>query len=286
MSSAGRSATARIENTAKERGLSRDDAFTAYAMDRLLFRLGRSRHAADFALKGGVLVAEIIDAQHRFTRDIDLLRSRRGPPDENAMRKIFRDVVAVTAADAVIFAKKNVRATAATRASDGYDGVTLRIGAMVDRTPVDVKIDIGFGDAVLPPSVRRNLTPFLQGDPFAQVMAYPTSVVVAEKVQTLLERFPLIEHRLKDLLDVVVMLRREALGDAELARSMQATFKRRGTTVDLATLEDMCGEVKGKRWETHWATMKKEKLVADAPSLPDAVQDFAGRLRPVLKTLS
>ena len=34
----------RVSNRGSERGLSREDAFTAYVMDRLLHRLGRSRH--------------------------------------------------------------------------------------------------------------------------------------------------------------------------------------------------------------------------------------------------
>ncbi len=47
-----RSITQRVANRAKERRLSREDAFVAYAMDRLLFRLGRSSQAGEFFLKG------------------------------------------------------------------------------------------------------------------------------------------------------------------------------------------------------------------------------------------
>jgi len=43
---------------------------------------------------------------------------------------------------------------------------------------------------------------------------------VAEKVQTLLRRFPLIEHRLEDLLGVVVLAERFALDGPTLTRSM------------------------------------------------------------------
>ena len=56
-----RSVNQRVGNVARERGLDRDDAFVAYAMDRFLYRLGRSSQANEFALKGGVLVANLID---------------------------------------------------------------------------------------------------------------------------------------------------------------------------------------------------------------------------------
>ena len=69
-----KSISQRVANRGRERRLSRDDAFTAYAMDRLLCRLGKSSQASEFFLKGGVLVAQLIRAPHRFTRDIDVLR--------------------------------------------------------------------------------------------------------------------------------------------------------------------------------------------------------------------
>ncbi len=43
----------RVANRAHERGLTRQDALVAYAMDRLLYRLGRSAHARELLLKGG-----------------------------------------------------------------------------------------------------------------------------------------------------------------------------------------------------------------------------------------
>ena len=70
-----------VGNRGSERGLSRNDAFTAYVMDRLLYRIGRSKHAKEFYLKGGILVANLVGSPHRFTRDIDLLRRHGRPVD-------------------------------------------------------------------------------------------------------------------------------------------------------------------------------------------------------------
>lgn len=64
MDARARSASRRVSNRARERGLSRNDALTAYAMDRLLYRLGRSAHVREFFLKGGVLVANLVTAPH------------------------------------------------------------------------------------------------------------------------------------------------------------------------------------------------------------------------------
>lgn len=75
-----RSVAQLVANRGRNRRMTRDDAFKAYAIDRLLYRLGRSKHAKELYLKGGVLVANLIGAPHRFTRDIDVAR-RHGPCD-------------------------------------------------------------------------------------------------------------------------------------------------------------------------------------------------------------
>ena len=156
-------------------------------MDRLLYRLGRSAEARELYLKGGVLVATIVGEPHRFTRDIDLLR-RRGPPDPEDLRKRFRSVIAVSVAtdDGVDFDPKRVRAIRAEREADGYDGVKVSIGAEVGDHPVEVGIDVGFGDAVAPRPLRIELTPFLPEDERPNVVAYPPGPVLAEKIETLM----------------------------------------------------------------------------------------------------
>ncbi len=69
-----------------------------------------------------MLVANLIDAPHRFTRDIDLLR-RHGPPDPEALRLRFREVASLCHDDGVVFDPSGVRAVIADRGEDGLDGI-------------------------------------------------------------------------------------------------------------------------------------------------------------------
>lgn len=171
-----RSVNQAVGNRGREMGLDRNDAFTAFVMDRLLQRLGRSRFARDFYLKGGLLVANLLDAPHRFTRDIDLLR-RRGRPSPDALRVVFREIVAIPAPDGITFKPDGVRAVEADHDEDGYDGVKVFVRAVVERREVEIRLDIGFGDVVVPPPSRRSLTPFLDGDEPAFVYAYEAKLV-------------------------------------------------------------------------------------------------------------
>lgn len=277
-----RSVHQRVGNAARDRGLDRDDAFVAYAIDRFLYRLGSSSQAKEFALKGGVLIANLVDEPFRFSRDLDTLR-RRGPPEPDDIRARFTKVAAIHADDGLTFGK--VRAVAAERATDDYDGVKVNVAVTVEGQTVELRIDIGFGDAVEPPTERIELAAFLRGDPPAVVHAYRAGSVIAEKVQTVMSKFPVIAHRLKDILDVVVLADRLAF-DETLIVSMQATFARRGTRAQVQTLDDMGSELRGRKWESEWTAMIKDKRVRNSPSLADAVRRFDEFVRPLVVALA
>jgi hypothetical protein len=248
----------------------------------LLYRLGRSPQAAEFFLKGGVLVANLVAEPHRFTRDVDVLR-RHGPPEPDDLRARFETVVAIASDDGIAWGR--VRAIPAERDVDDYDGVKVFVEATVDGQTVEVRIDIGFGDAVEPQPERVELAPFLEDDPPARVQAYPAEAVIAEKLQTLLERFPVIAHRLKDILDIVVLSDHREFSGPTLVCSMQATFSRRDTRPDTAVLDEMREELSGRKWEAEWRKMVKEKAVARAPELRDALSRLDAFVRPLLLAL-
>jgi len=280
-----RSINQAVGNRGRERGLGRNDAFTAYVMDRLLQRLGRSRYARDFYLKGGLLVANLVDAPHRFTRDIDLLR-RRGRPSPDDLRAVFREIIAIQAPDGIRFLPGGVRAIEADHDEDGYDGVKVFIHATVERHEVEIRLDIGFGDAVVPPPSRRSLTPFLDADEPASVYAYEVNPVVAEKVETLVSKFPLVLHRLKDILDVTALADAFHFDGEALGASVAATFERRSTRADVQVLDDM-REITGDRaWLTAWATMLREKAVQNPPDLRQAISRFDRFVRPVIAAIA
>lgn len=153
-------------------------------------------------------------------------------------------------------------------------------------TEVVIQIDIGFGDAVEPPAERRRLASFLDEDPSAEVYAYETGPVLAEKIETLIAKFPAIEHRPKDLLDVVVLARQEHFVGDELLASLRATFTRRDTAPDLAVLDEFIAELSGRKWAARWAVMRREKAVSVPADLTEALVVFDAFVRPLIAALA
>ena len=87
----------RLLNLAKERGEEFNFVLLRYGLERLLFRLGESRHAGSFVLKGAIVYA-IADQSHGSTRSIR--RSRAQPPSNNGhLRRSSHGVIRRTMPD-------------------------------------------------------------------------------------------------------------------------------------------------------------------------------------------
>ncbi len=78
----GASVRARLLNLAKERNQPFDLLLTRYTLERLLYRLSKSKQRERFVLKGAMLIACWVNDPYRPTGDPDCLdrefRSRRG----------------------------------------------------------------------------------------------------------------------------------------------------------------------------------------------------------------
>ena len=69
----GASVRARLLNLAKERNQPFELLLVRYTLERLLYRLGTSKHRENFVLKGAILMRHWLDDPQRPTRDLDLL---------------------------------------------------------------------------------------------------------------------------------------------------------------------------------------------------------------------
>jgi len=97
----GASVRARLLQLAKASGQSFELVLTRFALERLLFRLSRSRHSDRFVLKGAMLMMSWFDDPHRGTRDLDLLGF--GDPSPEPMLATFREILAQAVDDGVEF---------------------------------------------------------------------------------------------------------------------------------------------------------------------------------------
>lgn len=243
---------------------------TRYSLERLLYRLGVSPWADQFLLKGALLFDLWFDQPHRPTRDIDL--SGFGPSELGHLTEVFREVCVQPSDDGMHFDPSSVQA-ARIRKEANYDGVRVTLLGTLDGARCSVQIDIGYGDAVMPPAELVQFPALLPNMARPSLRAYPVCTVIAEKYEAIVS-LGMANTRLKDYFDLWFLATYAEIDEAVLPQAIQATFARRRTDVPTVTplgLSDAfaASPIKQQQWQ---AFLSKSKLIA--PRLTEVIAEL------------
>ena len=221
------SVRARLLNIAKADKTDFNQILVRYALERFLYRLSQSAHADRFLLKGAMLFNLWYAMAHRPTRDADLLGF--GASDLDSIGQTFRDIASVVTDDGIVFDPASVSVQDIRKAA-GYAGARVILSAELARARCKTQIDVGFGDAVTPGPVEAVYPVLIADFPAPHLRTYPVYTVIAEKLHAI-ELLGMTNSRLKDYCDLSVLLEREDLDPAILAKAIAATFTRRATAL-------------------------------------------------------
>ena len=152
-----------------------------YALERLLYRLGQSDLRDQFVLKGAYSFLIWQGDLHRPTRDLDLLGY--GSPEQ--LEEVFQRLCRMddVPEDGVRFDAESVE-VASIRDADAYGGMRVRLDATLGSAALRLQVDVGFGDAVVPPPEDTSF-PTLLDFPAPEIRTYARPTVVAEKLHGL-----------------------------------------------------------------------------------------------------
>jgi|JI10StandDraft_1071094.scaffolds.fasta_scaffold121477_2 predicted nucleotidyltransferase component of viral defense system len=272
------SVRARLLNVAKAQGVDFNQVLVRFALERILYRLSQSAHADHFLLKGALLFTLWYDLPHRTTRDADLLGF--GPSDLESIAKTFRDIASVEVEDGIVFDPATVNVEEI-RKDAGYAGARVLITGELAKARCKTQIDIGFGDAVTPGPVHAVYPVLIADLPAPRLRTYPVYTVISEKLHAIV-LLGMANSRLKDYLDLWVLLDREALNAHTLARAIAATFLRRGMPVPAALPVGLTDEfaTDSSRQAMWHAFLKKNELTITP--LPEVVTKLRAILEPAL----
>ena len=138
----------KLVNLARERNADFGLILAKYGLERILFRLSRSRHRDVFILKGALLFEMWTEQRYRPTRDADFLARGDNAPDRFA--HIFRELCVLEVdEDGLRFDAETVETERISEDAD-YEGVRVTFVAYLERAKIPIQIDIGFGDIVTP----------------------------------------------------------------------------------------------------------------------------------------
>lgn len=272
----GASVRARLFNIAKAQNAPFDLVLNRYAIERLLYRLSVSTHAASFVLKGATLLMTWLDEPHRGTRDLDLLGFGDSAPDR--LLAVFRDVLAASAPeDGLAFDAAGLRIERI-REELRYGGVRLRTTATLSNARIPVSVDIGFGDA-LEPGAETIDYPTLLDFPAPRLRAYARETVIAEKFEAIVS-LGRANTRMKDFYDIWLLARTFPFDDERLARAIAATFERRQTAIPADPPDGLTAAFGADpEKQTQWRAFVAD-VALDPGSLAEVVEELAAFLMP------
>jgi len=273
----------RLLNLAKKEQQVFDVVLVAYGLERLVHRLAQSEYRDRFVLKGGLLVTlwTVDFNSGRFTRDADFLGM--GSADEDSLKEAFTEILKIESDDGLVFDTAELTA-AAIREDQIYGGMRLKTKAYLEKTVINITIDIGFGDAMAQPEHTIDY-PSLLDHTTTTIRAYSPATVIAEKFQAVVALGE-VNGRMKDFYDLWAIPQAQEISDEDLAAAIEATFKRRETDIPTEcpvafTTAFTQDTDKLAQWRAYAATID-----IDETELSELTETIWQRLDPICKRLT
>ncbi len=214
----------RLRQRADELGLDFQQAIQYYAIERFLFRLSKSDFASALVVKGATMLRVWDGAIARPTRDIDFLGHLDCSPE--AVEAVVRSCLAADVPDDGLTFDE-VAVTGLIGLDGKYPGVRVKIRGALEGARFVLQLDIGVGDATVPPPSWVDY-PTLLGGPSPRVLAYHLATAVAEKFEAIVS-LGSVNSRMKDFYDLWMLATTQSFTGRQLRDSIAATFANRQT---------------------------------------------------------
>lgn len=272
----------RLLNLARSRQRPFNELLHFYALERFLYRLGRSRYRDQFVLKGALMFSVWEAPFLRTTRDIDLLGHLDNSLEyiTHVIGEICRQPVPE---DGLQFDEKTIAGESIIEGVD-YEGVRVQFNGYLEKSRIPMQIDIGFGDRIIPHSTPIVLPTLLDFPPPA-LHGYSRESTIAEKLQSMV-RLGAINSRMKDFFDIWWLAENQHFSGPVLNSAIEATFSQRTTPVTdkptAFTPSFTESPEKQGLWEAFVRRYHLGKDTQVPSTLSTVITDIAAFLQPVL----
>ena len=152
----------------------------------------------------------------------------------------------------------------------------VTLTAMLGTTRIPMQVDVGTGDAVVPPPETIDY-PGLLALPAARVRIYRPETSIAEKTEALV-RLGLANSRMKDLFDIYSMAQRMAFEGDSLRAALMATFDRRQTALPvelpIAPTDDFALDIQKQNQWRAFSGRLRETISTELGDVIAALREF------------
>ena len=270
----------RLYNKAKATGKTMQELLIMYCLERTLYRLSISKYSDKFTLKGGVLLYAMFDGNYaRTTADVDLLAEKMSNDVLN-MCNVFKEILSVKTDDPIRYDLESLKVEVITE-NKKYHGLNVSLLAYLDKTQINISIDIGFDDIIYPSKVKMDY-PVILNDDNPNIYVYSIYSCIAEKFEAIVS-LGYDNSRLKDFYDIYIIANSFDLKSSELIEAIKETFHHRNTNYNKIVVfdNDFMDSVTIKRWNSF---VKKKKVMINI-SLEDTINLIRVLLEPIVEVI-
>ena len=213
----------KLRNISNEKNINFNAVLKFYMYDRFIERLSKSKYKDNIVLKGGFYLSSLFGIENRSTIDIDAA-IRKAEFTEDNLLKMITEIINVDVDDNVVF---KINETSSIRDEDEYGGLRVTIDFQLENVKDKFHIDMATGDPIYPRPDSYNYKSLIEKKTY-QVWTYTTETVLAEKLETILNKLD-TSSRMKDYYDIYLIYKFKfaELNKENFMMAVKKTFEKR-----------------------------------------------------------
>jgi predicted nucleotidyltransferase component of viral defense system len=267
----------RLQGRARAQKINPARFLTAYLLEGLIARIGKSAYSNQLILKGGLSLYGRYGMTSRPTEDIDL--SVRAIPNElEAIKTVFQDILAIELEDYIEFDQNfqmNVISEDAISPGVRLD-VPWRLGAAHDT----LQVDLSFG-AKITPNASLIEFPTVLNTSSLPILGYPLETLIAEKFAAACEKGD-TNTRSKDFFDLYTVASLEQFSAEVLREAIERTFEARGTALETSRLVFLAEFAEHRDLQSLWTKFLQRQRLSAPPEFRDVMKRIQDFLEPIM----
>jgi hypothetical protein len=272
----------RLLNKAHEQNRPFNEILQYYGMERFLYRLMLSKSAKIFILKGALMFPAWKSPVSRPTMDIDMMGKTVN--DIENIRGLVGEICALPAnEDGIVFDLDSIRGERIATDAE-YDGVRIRLVGHLENARINIQIDIGFGDVIVPAPTMIEL-PTVLDQPAPRLLGYSRESAIAEKFNAMLKLGEL-NSRMKDFYDIRLLSMEFEFDGQILSKAIAGTFNNRKTTIpsEIIAFSGRFAEEKAIQWNAFCRKLRHETTSPDFSQVVKEIKTFLGPVADALRS--
>lgn len=273
---------AKLKNHAVKSGRLYNEILTMYLLERLLYRVSISKYKDKFILKGGVLLYMMFDKKYpRATADVDFL-AKEISNDMEQIKNVFTEILSVSYdSDFIVYSLDSLSVSEIAK-GNSYSGVKVSVISYLGNVRQKLFIDIGFGDIVIPSSIKMELPVILDAENLV-LSVYSKESIIAEKLDAIITLGEL-NSRFKDYYDIYKLLTTTTFDKKDLQQAIKETLQNRGTKFQTAILDNK-EYINSSDTERMWTNMKRKRQIKEELSFAECATYIREYLSSIIDEL-